>query len=112
GKALRELPDAKFKIGYADKLIQWTFPPRILLLTMLPLIAIIYAVAGSALMYLFIAATMILYTAILLGLPEWVTLRHIASITTEVPRMFLATVMNIFSKKGEKETFIHTDHQK
>lgn len=111
GKALRELPDAKFKIGYADKLIQWTFPPRILLLTMLPLIAIIYAVAGSPLLSLFIGGTVILYTAILLGLPKWVTFKQIASITTQVPRMLCATLRNIFGKKGNKDTFIHTDHQ-
>ena len=62
-------------------------------------------------MGIYIAATLLLFAGILLGLPSWVKPRDILDISVEVPKMLLATIYNIFSKKLTKDKYIHTDHQ-
>ena len=111
GKALTDFPQVRFKAGYSDKLVQWAFLPRILLLAGLPLTAIATILAGSSWMGIYIAATLLLFAGILLGLPSWVKPRDILDISVEVPKMLLATIYNIFSKKLTKDKYIHTDHQ-
>ncbi|MGM9747575.1 MAG: glycosyltransferase [Candidatus Cryptobacteroides sp.] len=110
GKALKEFPQVKLKAGYADKLIQWAFIPRILLITGLPLIAIITMITGSKFMTVYVATTVLLYAGIVLGIPSWVKMKDLWNICLMIPRMIAATIKNIFAKKLDKDKFIHTDH--
>ena len=111
GKALTDFPKVKLKAGYADKLIQWAFIPRILLIAGLPLVVIATAITGSEFMPVYAAATVLLYAGIVLGIPYWVKMKDLWNIFLMVPRMLAATIKNIFCKKLEKDKFIHTDHQ-
>ena len=111
GNALREFPEVALKAGYADKLFQWTFPPRLLVISGLPVMALLTMFAGSAYMSVYITGTLLLFTAIMLGIPKGLKIKDIISIFKVVPRIFTATVHNIFSKKQDKDKFIHTDHQ-
>lgn len=110
GKALKDFPKVRLKAGYADKLLQWTFIPRILLITGLPLAALVAVIAGSSYMSLYISGTILLYAGIMLGIPEEVTVKDLLSVLKEGPRMLAATVHNIFCKKMGKDRFIHTEH--
>lgn len=111
GNALKEFPEVALKAGYADKLFQWTFPPRLLVITGLPVMALLTMFAGSAYMSVYITGTLLMFTAIIFGIPKGLKIKDILSIFKEVPRIFKATVHNIFSKKQDKDKFIHTDHQ-
>lgn len=111
GNALKEFPEVALKVGYADKLFQWTFPPRLLVITGLPVMALLTMFAGSAYMSVYITGTLLMFTAIIFGIPKGLKIKDILSIFKEVPRIFKATVHNIFSKKQDKDKFIHTDHQ-
>ncbi|MGN1210492.1 MAG: glycosyltransferase [Candidatus Cryptobacteroides sp.] len=110
GRALGELPQARLKAGYADKLLQWAFPPRILLVTGLPLVAIVTILARSAFMPVYAASTVLLYTGIALGVPEWVKAGDLLAIIKQGPMMLWTTIKNIFRKKSGKDKYIHTDH--
>ena len=108
--AIAEFPYAKFKAGYADKLLQWLFIPRILLITGLPLLAIL-SIFTSSIWWLYLLATIMLFAAICLGLPAGVKIKDLAPVLNQVPAMALATLRNIFGKKTASDEFIHTDHE-
>ena len=108
--AIAEFPFAKFKAGYADKLLQWLFIPRILLITGLPLLAIL-SIFTSSIWWLYLLATIMLFAAICLGLPAGVKIKDLAPVLNQVPAMALATLRNIFGKKTASDEFIHTDHE-
>ncbi|MGM9785450.1 MAG: glycosyltransferase [Candidatus Cryptobacteroides sp.] len=111
GRALVDLPHARLKAGYADKLLQWAFPPRILLVAGLPLVAIVTILTRSAFMPVYAVSTLLLYTGIALGIPEWVKAGDLFAILKQGPMMLWTTLRNIFSKKTGKDKYIHTDHQ-
>ncbi|MGN1211495.1 MAG: glycosyltransferase [Candidatus Cryptobacteroides sp.] len=111
GKALAAFPKAKLKAGYADKIFQWTFLPRLLIVAGLPVVAIITAIAGSAFMPAYAAATILLYSAIILGIPDWVKPADLIAVLKEGPRMAAVIIKNIFCRKPQKDKYIHTDHQ-
>lgn len=110
GRALKDFPQAALKAGYADKIIQWLFVPRILLFTGLPAVALVTLAAGSAMAWTYLAGTVLLYAGIALGMPEGVRVRDIFAILGKVPGMLLVTLKNIFSKRDSGDKFIHTDH--
>ncbi|MGN1221119.1 MAG: glycosyltransferase [Candidatus Cryptobacteroides sp.] len=109
--AVKEFPQVALKAGYTDKLFQWTFPPRLLVITGLPVMALLTMLAGSTYMSVYITGTLLMFTAIIFGIPKGVKIKDMLSIFKEVPRIFKATVHNILSKKQDKDKFIHTDHQ-
>lgn len=111
GKAFTAFPKARLKAGYADKLFQWTFLPRILIVAGLPAVAIVTAIAGSAFMPAYVAATLLLYSGIALGIPDWVKPADLLAVLEEGPRMAAAILKNLFRRKPSKDKYIHTDHQ-
>lgn len=111
GSAFRELPQAELKAGFADKLFQWAFIPRILIILGLPLVTLLAFLLSSGPAFLYLAGCLMLFTAILLGMPGWIKASDILGILLQVPKMLGATLHNIFAKKSGKDNYIHTDHE-
>lgn len=109
-KALREFPEVKLKLSYLDKLFQWLFLPRIIILVALPLCALAFLLAGSGYMYVYISACMLLFAAIAMGKTKSLTWKALAKGILLLPKMLVLTIKNIFSKKEKKDTYIHTEH--
>lgn len=107
--AIAQFPDVKLKAGYADKILQWLFIPRILLITGLPLLAIL-SIFTFRIWWLYVLATVLLFAAICLGLPAGVKIKDLLPLLNQVPAMALATLRNIFGKRTSDDEFIHTDH--
>ena len=109
-RALREFPKAKLKLGFLDKLFQWLFLPRIIILVALPLSALAFLLAGSGYMYVYVSACLLLFTAIALGKPKYLTWKSLVKEIWLLPKMLVLTMRNIFSRKEKKDTYIHTEH--
>lgn len=107
--AIAQFPDVKLKAGYADKILQWLFIPRILLITGLPLLALL-SIFTFRIWWLYVLATVLLFAAICLGLPAGVIIKDLVPLLNQVPAMALATLRNIFGKRTSDDEFIHTDH--
>ena len=93
-----------------DKIFQWSMPPRIMMLGLLPLIFIgsLFIVAVSSLKWFFL---IILYMAgLALAIPARLYSKSLLIAVFSLPRMFFAMLSSIMHFRSGRSTFIHTKH--
>ncbi len=93
-----------------DKLIQWSMPPRILLLGWGPLWIIILLLIGKGLVAKWIVLYAIFLLALFFAIPNrYYSLRTCQAIL-KLPNIFIAILRSFIGLKTARTTFIHTTH--
>lgn len=93
-----------------DKIFQWSMPPRIIMLGILPLILIgsIFIAEVSSLKWFFLV---ILYMAgLALAIPAKLYTKPLLIAVFTIPRMFFAMLSSILHFRSGRSIFIHTKH--
>lgn len=111
GSAISRLSDAKLKCGYIDKLIQWVFPSRMIIMVLLPVLAILATVSGAANSMYWWIAVILLALSMLLGIPSAMLNFELLKALVKVPALAFSNIINLFRIRGTKDNFIHTEHQ-
>ncbi|MCQ2057428.1 MAG: glycosyltransferase [Bacteroidaceae bacterium] len=111
GSALKGLTSAKLKTGYFDKLLQWTFPPRMIIMGVLPVAAILSSVLHLSNSLYWWVAVVLLVLSMLLGIPLSMLNSDLFKALLKVPALAGSAILNLFHLKGTKDNFIHTEHQ-
>ena len=112
GSAVKNLPGALFSgnFDYCDKLLQWCLPPRMLLIGLVPLWAVVMAFLdpwGSVKWWI---ALVLMLFALAMALPDAQTDAKLGRALRRVPVLVLLTAANLFRLGGTKDKFIHTQH--
>ncbi len=109
--AVRHFREAEDKPGYADKLFQWCFPPRMIMIGLIPLITLLLTIFRSPLAKWWWMLTALLSVALLIAMPRGSINRNFFKALLKVPALAVTAVVNVFKIKGTKDTFIHTEHK-
>ena len=110
--AVRQLPGAILSgnTDYCDKLLQWSLPPRILLLGLVPLWAVVMTVCAPMGSIKWWVAVLLLLLAMAMALPDEQADARLGHALRRMPVLFLLTLANLFRLRGTKDKFIHTEH--
>mgnify|MGYP000756325563 FL=1 len=110
--AVRQLPGAILSgnTDYCDKLLQWCLPPRILLLGLVPLWAVVMTVCAPMGSIKWWVAVLLLLLAMAMALPDEQADDRLGHALRRMPVLFLLTLANLFRLRGTKDKFIHTEH--
>lgn len=109
--AARKFPAAANKLDYADKLFQWLFPPRMIIITAIPLLAILLSLFHSPYAWQWWRLTIILVIGLLLAIPKGGFDRKLLKAMVTVPVLAVMAAINMFRMKGTKDNYIHTEHE-
>ncbi len=109
--ALKDIRSAKMKVGYFDKMLQWAFPPRMIIVTLLPVATILASVLHAGNSHIWWIALILLILSMLLGIPATMLNFDLLKALAKVPALAVSSVINLFRIKGTKDNFIHTEHQ-
>lgn len=114
GRSLRDLPGAIFSgnADYADKLIQWMMPPRILLLGLIPLWGLMTLIFTPWSWVKWAVALLLLLFALAFATPDYLVDDRFRRSLRRLPVLFLLMGANLFRLRGAGRNFIHTDHAK
>lgn len=112
GSAVRDLPGALLQgnFDYSDKLLQWCMPPRILLLGLTPLWAVVMTLLAPADSIKWWVAVVALVFALACALPDSQMDDRLKRALRKIPLLFLLMAANLFRMRGAKDKFIHTEH--
>lgn len=112
GMALRDLPGALLSgnLDYADKLIQWMMPPRILLLGFLTIAALAATFAWPAASVKWWLLLFVLLLALCIAIPDYLVTDRFKRALRRVPVLGLLMLLNLFRLRGAGKKFIHTRH--
>lgn len=115
---LPDLPKAMMQgnFSYADKILQWMLPPRLIQLAavfgctvLVTVIAIFsHSYMEIALKWWVLALAQI--TAIMLPLPGYLADRRMLKALLRIPMLALSMIGNLFHLRGANKKFIHTEH--
>ena len=110
--AFRHLPAAirNRNYGLIDKLVQWLFPPRMVLAAVPVLMTVFFAILGStrcAKWFLLMCMLIISFVAALPG-KHWD--RKLVKALLIAPLLAIMSFMNLFRLRGMRDRFIHTEH--
>lgn len=104
-------------LSYADKILQWMLPPRLIQLASVLGLTIVATLVGHffsgglpsiALKWWILAAAQL--SALVLPLPSHFFNRRMLKALCHIPRLTLTMINNLFHLKGANKTFIHTKH--
>ena len=109
--ALKDFSSVKDKAGYADKLLQWTFPPRMIIIVAVPFLAILFSLLHSGFGRIWWIMTALLVTSLVVAVPKEQRDRRLLSSFVKLPVLAAMSVANLFRMKGTKDRFIHTEHE-
>lgn len=115
---LPDLPKAILSgnLSYADKILQWMLPPRLIQLAFVIGLAILITIMSLimgilpdlALKWWVLALAQIL--AMLLPLPTSLINKRMLKAVFHIPMLVVRMVSNLFHLKGANKKFIHTEH--
>lgn len=108
--AIKGLPGAIGNLDYFDKLFQWCFPPRMLLMGALPILSLVVTLISPVRSIKWWGVVALLMVSLLLAIPKTQLDKQLWKALTSVPSLVLLTVKNMFRLGGTKDTFIHTEH--
>jgi len=112
-KSLPFVPRALIKgnLNFCDKVLQWIFLPRSVLLGLVILINIVSAfLYGTTFLYLCLFLLMLLLFSLLLAIPKELYDRKLFRALINIPYLIILMVLNLFRMRGAVGNFIHTDH--
>ena len=115
-KVVRDLPIALIRgnIDYADKIIQWLLPPRLVQLALILVLTIASLFIQTDYIYfkwciLFLCQML----ALVIPVPRiYLNKRLLKVLFFKLPALICVTVISMFRLKGASKTFIHTQHGK
>lgn len=112
GAAVKNLPGALFSgnFDYCDKLLQWCLPPRMLLVGLVPLWAVVMTFFDPWSSVKWWIALVLMLFALAMALPDAQTDAKLGRALRCVPVLVLLTAANLFRLGGTKDKFIHTQH--
>lgn len=112
GSAVKNLPGALFSgnFDYCDKLLQWCLPPRMLLIGLVPLWAVVMTFLDPWGSVKWWTALVLMLFALALALPDTQADAKLGRALRRVPVLVLLTAANLFRLGGTKDKFIHTQH--
>lgn len=110
--AARQLPGAILagNTDYCDKLLQWCLPPRILVMGLVPLWAVVMTLSDPMGSIKWWAAVLLLLFTLATALPDDQADERLGRALRRLPVLFLLTLANLFRLRGTKDKFIHTEH--
>ena len=111
GRAVVGLGRAEDSLGYIDKLFQWLFPPRMIIMAVVPLMTILSAVFGWPLTRQWTGTLICLAAAMLLAIPGKMLDTRLFKALGSVPALAAMSFANLFRIRRSKENFIHTEHE-
>lgn len=107
GKALLSI-----NISYADKIIQWMLPPRLIQLTLIfgiTLVMLIFSNFSHSDKWLFLSSTQLL--AMLIAIPSHCWNKKLIFSLIQIPILTVKVIKALFHLKGASKLFSHTKHQ-
>ncbi len=109
---LRDLPGALISgnVDYADKLVQWMMPPRILLMGGVPLWALVMTIFDAPASIKWWVLLMLLLFSLAFALPDYLVTKEFKRALRKAPLLFVLMALNLFRMRGAHKKFIHTDH--
>lgn len=110
---LRHLPGAlcKGNKDYADKIIQWCLPPRILLLALIGGCCGLTTLAQADMSLKWWGLLFLLCLVFYLAMPAHLRNAQTGKALLRIPQLALMMIINLFHLKGAGKKFIHTEHE-
>lgn len=110
--ALKRLPAAirDRNYGLIDKLVQWLFPPRMVLAAVPLLMTVLYIVLGSPKFAKWFALAFILIVSFIAALPKKHKDGKLVKALLIAPLLAIMSFLNLFRIRGMRDRFIHTEH--
>jgi cellulose synthase/poly-beta-1,6-N-acetylglucosamine synthase-like glycosyltransferase len=111
--SLPDLAKAIFtlNLSYADKILQWMLPPRLIQIGLIFGLTFIMLILGGSDVYtkwLILCAAQI--AAMLLPMPSQFWSKKLFSALIHIPRLAITMFINLFHLKGASKNFSHTKH--
>ena len=112
GRSLRDLPGALFSGNwdYADKLIQWMMPSRLILLGTVGLLGLAVLCFDPVASLKWWGMLFVLLLALAFATPDYLVDDRLRKTLRKVPLLFVLMVVNLFCLRGAGRKFIHTRH--
>jgi len=109
---IMQLPKAIItgKIGYVDKIIQWSLPPRILLIAALFIGCLAMSFIHLMWSIKWWSTFLVLILSLLISIPKWLWKKGLLSTLFYIPILAWVMFCNLFNLRGAAKKFIHTEH--
>ena len=110
-RVFRDLPGAIFSlnIDYADKLVQWLLPPRLILFGGIIMMGCIMQIIDWPLALKWWLLFIITGITLCLAIPDKLVDDQFKKSITKLPLLFFMMVINLFRMKGAYRKFAHTE---
>lgn len=93
-----------------NTVVQWMFPPRLILLGLIFLAACAWTFMQPALSYKWWGLCLAFILLLLNAIPRHLINRHLLKAVIHLPVLFSIMFINLFRVKGADKKFIHTEH--
>jgi cellulose synthase/poly-beta-1,6-N-acetylglucosamine synthase-like glycosyltransferase len=93
-----------------DKLVQWSIPPRIILLGIIPIWVFILYILAPILMYKWLVLYLLFVIALCLAVPNRFYNKRTLISFLKLPFIFIAIMRSFMGIKSGRTTFVHTPH--
>ena len=111
---VNDLPKALVNrnFAYADKIVQWLLPPRLIQLALIFIFTIVSLFVKTDYIYIKWCILLICQiSALIIPIPTYyLNKRLLKTVFFKLPILICATILSIFRLKGASKTFIHTQH--
>lgn len=100
-----------FNISYADKILQWMLPPRLIQIALIFGLTFVMLIFGDSNIYLkWLILSAAQTAAMLLPVPSSYWNKQLLSSLMRIPRLTITMLINLFHLKGASKKFNHTKH--
>lgn len=93
-----------------DKLVQWSIPPRIILLGLIPVWVCVLAILSPILIYKWLFLYFLFLVALFLAIPNRFYNKRTLIAFLKLPFIFIAILRSFMGIKSGRKTFVHTPH--
>lgn len=109
-KGIKWLPESivKFNFDYIDKIIQWMLLPRVVIMGLISLLAVIFLIIDWTLSIKWLILLFCLTVALILATPNSMLSKRTLRALRKLPVVFLLMFINLFRVRGANRNFIHT----
>ena len=115
GSLAHTLPDLlpallKGNWDYTDKIVQWMFPPRIILLAGVLFLGVLTLIVQPYASIKWWGLFFTLVMALGIAIPGYLANKKLLKAVIQIPGLTLIMISNLFKLKGVNRKFIHTEH--
>lgn len=93
-----------------DKLVQWSIPPRIILMGVIPLWIFILSIFASVLIHKWIILYLFFIASLCLAIPNRFYNKRTLMSFLKLPFLFVAILRSFMGIRSGRKTFVHTPH--